>query len=125
MVLRIEALADAISSLNSASEPGSDSYKLRNPGLLKAFKLGMEMDDDSRRIFKTHVAGYSALVADLMVKCSGKSRSKLRTTSTLSDLLVKGYSQPATSTGFVLCFINEATASKAFNELTHLSRFME
>lgn len=125
MVHKIEALADAISSLNSASEPGSDSYKLRNPGLLKSFRLGEEMDDDSRRIFKTHVAGYSALVADLLIKCSGKSRSKLRTTSTLSDLLVQGYSQPATSTEFVICYLNEATASRAFNELTHLSRFTE
>src|SRR5271165_3518902 len=66
---RIEAIADAIASLNDYSDPESKSYRLRNPGMLRAKTLEHlgSANDDCYRIFSCHQAGYKALT-DLLRK---------------------------------------------------------
>ena len=66
---RIEAVADAIASLNEYSDPTSKSYRLRNPGMLRAKTLEHlgSANDDCYRIFSCHQAGYKALT-DLLRK---------------------------------------------------------
>jgi hypothetical protein len=120
---RLEALADALASLNEYHDPSSEAYRLRNPGMLKAFTLRHAMDDQSRRIFPSAIDGYQALLFDLRVKVTGGSRSKLKPQSTLEDLLVKGYSQPRSSVDLVLCFLKAALPKSNITEKTPLSYF--
>lgn len=86
---RLEALADAIGYMNGMSDPDSEAYQLRNPGLLHALSLTrlQTMDDKGVRNFRKLEGGYKALVEDLKVKCGGKSRSKLTPDNALQDLL--------------------------------------
>lgn len=124
-VSRIEALADAISALNDWLNPSSDAYQLRNPGLLRAFSTQHLRDEHGRRIFPSSIDGIQALKYDLTKKCSGNSRSKLKDTSTLKDLLVKGYAQPPSSEEYVLCFLQSALLRQSINANTPLKYFLE
>jgi hypothetical protein len=84
-VKKIEAIADAIAILNEYHDPESKSYRLRNPGLLKAKTLEQlgSANDDCYRIFSCHQAGYKALTDLLRKHCERNSGSKLQ--SLLSD----------------------------------------
>lgn len=122
---KLEALADAIAGLNDWTNPESDAYRLRNPGLLRSFTLRHAADDNGWRIFPRLVDGYQALIYDLREKCSGQSRSKLKPTQTIADLLVKGYSQPRTAADYVLCFLRQALELKELSAQTPLKFFVE
>jgi hypothetical protein len=124
MPKRLEALADAIASLNLWQEPDSEAYKLRNPGLLRSYALRHAADEHGRRVFSSLMDGYGALLYDLQTKCSGHSRSKLRRNSTLDELLVRGYSQPSSSMDLVLCFLEKALPDH-INQQTHIEFFLE
>ena len=121
---RIEALADAIAALNDASNPESEAYRLRNPGLLKSYTLRHPADEGGRRIFPSLINGYGALLYDLEAKCSGRSRSKLKATSSIRDLLVRGFSQPASSADLVLCFLQKALPDDHIGDETQIGFFM-
>jgi hypothetical protein len=87
---KLEALVDAIASLNGYStNPDSDAYQLRSPILVKNFsRPGQnEIDDRGRRVFSSALAGYRAALFDLKVKCSGTSRAGLKADDKLSNLL--------------------------------------
>jgi hypothetical protein len=122
---RIEALADSFAALNDWHDPESEAYGLRNPGLLRAFTLKHASNEQSHRIFPSAIDGYQALLFDLRTKCSGKSRSKLLTSSTLEDLLSRGYSQPRSAVDFVLCFLARALPKNTITERTPLAFFLE
>lgn len=83
---KIEALADSILEYSGYRDPSSAAYKARNPGALKAVSPRHVRNDQGLRVFSKMIDGYSALVFDLIIKCSGKSRSGLRERSTLADL---------------------------------------
>lgn len=78
---KLEAIADAISRVNQYLEPESDSYGLRNPGLLTkppikgpspvetSYVRERTYDEQGRRIFNSHRAGYQALLDALEKRC--------------------------------------------------------
>lgn len=86
MINKIEALADAIAYHVKSHEPASQAYKNRNPGNLRAVSLKHPRDPHGFRVFNSHLDGYQALLFDLRVKLSGKSRARLNS-ATLNDLI--------------------------------------
>ena len=120
---RLEALACAIASHNDWLEPDSIAFKLRNPGMLKAFKLTQPMDAEQNRIFESMVDGFQALLFDLRTKCSGRSRSKLKQESTITDLMAvygHGFSVAAT----VALYLRKALGDPEITDKTPLSFFL-
>ncbi len=84
--LPIEALALLIAKRQGGFEPATEAWQLNNPGLLRVF--GHRTSESLvYRKFPTWRAGFDALLFDLKVKCSGKSRSGLKASSPLSELL--------------------------------------
>jgi hypothetical protein len=118
---RIEALALALAHANNWMEPDSLAFSLMNPGLLKAFKLSQTMDANQHRVFESVLNGFQALLYDLETKCSGRSRSKLKPTSAITDLLAV-YSQ--SNPGAVLKFLRKAL-NVSITDKTPLSFFLE
>lgn len=120
---RIEALADAISSMNGALDPLSEAYRLRNPGLLKAFAPKHARSESGKRVFTSLVAGYENLLLDLRIKCSGQSRARLTPESPLVDLLTT-YANPASSVRFVANFLRHALNDRDIPQSVSLGWFM-
>jgi len=120
---RMEALALAIARTNDWLEPDSLAFSLGNPGLLKAFKLTQPMDANQYRIFESSMDGLQALIFDLGTKCSGHSRSKLKTDSTLTDLMAV-YGHPIASTGAIVKFLRKALRDSSVADKTPLSFFL-
>jgi hypothetical protein len=134
MVKRIEALADAIAFLNKFHDPQSDSFQLRNPGLVRAYSyrhLG-EVDNKGRRIFTSLIGGYRFLIQDLEWKCSGQTRAKgisgkLTPVSNLNDLL-KSFNLGSLEDGHIfalLDFLNSALPGASIDAQTNLQFFLE
>lgn len=119
---RIEALALAFASVNRWLEPESPAFRLMNPGMLKAFKLTQVMDDNQYRVFESSIDGLQALIFDLKIKCAGHSRSKLKSDSSLTDLIAV-YGQPVAATGAIVKFLRKALSDHAISEKTPLSFF--
>lgn len=88
-VPRIEALLDALASLNGWVSPDSDAYQLRNPLLLPNFSLPgkNEVDEKGRRVFKTAISGVHSCLFDLTLKVKGESRAGLKKEDKLENLL--------------------------------------
>jgi hypothetical protein len=117
-------LADALAKMYGYHNPASEAYQLRNPGMLKAFLLSQPINENGYRIFNSTLDGYQALLFDLQMKCSGKSRSKLETSSTLRDLIFV-YGQPQTAADVVANFLKHALHNETISEKTPLSFFLE
>ena len=100
---RLEALADSIANLNCYHDPESDSYRLRNPGMLKAKTIEKmaSANDDNFRIFAHHVNGYRALLDQLEKRCKRQKKASLE------ELL--GYFGFDVATNKVTDFIYRAT----------------
>ena len=86
---RVEALLDAIAQLRGWGDPESHVYQNRNPLGVKSFaQLGRhEVDDEGRRIFSSQLAGVKAGLFDIELKVRGESRSNVKVTDKLSNLL--------------------------------------
>lgn len=121
---RIEALVDAIASLNGWKSPQSDAYFLRNPLLLKAFSPKHEKDEQGRRIFSSFSSGYDNACLDAQIKCSGKSFSKLTPDHTLTDLVCV-YGNSAAAARAVKNFLRAALRDDSIMENQKLSWFLE
>lgn len=78
----LEAIADAIMRFEGW-EPGSRSYRNRNPGNLRESVYGTGKDADGYVIFGSVLDGYFALLVDLRDKLSGKTSTELGKYSTL------------------------------------------
>lgn len=117
---RIEALADAIQKYSGALEPDSAGYIARNPGLLRAFSTKHPKDANGLRIFQSWLDGYQALLFDLQVKVSGKSRSKVGADSNLKDLM-QSYLLPSGTADYVARFMRRALKDDSITAATKLS----
>lgn len=124
MVRRIEALADAISRYTGWVDPESPAYQNRNPGLLKAISPKHPRDEQELRIFQSALDGYQALLFDLRVKCGGESRTRLKPTSTLTDLML-AYGYKSTMADVVVKYLRRSLQSEAINPDTPLAFFLE
>jgi len=76
------------------------------------------------RIFDTHVQGYQASLYDLHLKCSGKSKSKVRNTSTLKEL-IRSYYLPDGTAACVARFLRKATGDESITESTPIEYFVK
>lgn len=120
---RLDALADAFARLNCYHDPFSEAYKLRNPGMLKAFSPKHAKSENGFRVFTSFSSGYDNLRIDLAIKCSGKSNSRLTPENTLTDL-VKCFGNTAAATRGVKNFLRHALDDMNIMESTPLSFFM-
>ena len=77
----LECFADAIMHFEGWSV-GSVSYRNRNPGNLRASHAAIG-EDEGYAVFGSFIDGYSALVADLAAKFSGRTSTGLGPTSTV------------------------------------------
>jgi hypothetical protein len=122
-MIRLEALADALTRQSNWFEPDSHSYQNRNPGLLRTYAPKHLTDDEGVRVFDNFGDGYQALLFDLTVKCSGHSRTKLKPHSTLHDLvMVYGHGKKAVEQ--VVRFLRRALRNDSITYDTQLSFFL-
>jgi hypothetical protein len=122
---KIEALVDAIGKANGVHNPESDSYRLRNPLLIRSFaRPGKhEIDEQGRRVFKSLLSGYKAALFDMELKITGQSRAGLQATSTLMNVLgVYGIKDPD-SISEVVSFLRIALSDASITPTTPLSYF--
>lgn len=124
MTRSLEALADALTTISGFRDPESPSYQNRNPLGLLAFKDTQPCDAHGQRIFKSFMDGYQAGLFDLLIKCTGRSSSKLKATSTLTDLVLT-YHQPETAAKYVARFLRRALSDERITEKTELAYFVE
>jgi hypothetical protein len=118
---KIEAVADAIASLNEYSGPSSKSYRLRNPGLLKAKTLEhlASATDECLRVFTCHQAGYKALT-DILQKSFERNRR-----STLQQVLSDHGHGDQFSVAAAVDFISRSLDTREVSGATQLHFFLE
>ena len=121
---RIEILADALARMNCWHDPRSEAYKLRNPGMLRAFSPKHAKDENGYRIFNSYPSGYDNLILDLQIKCSGRSHARLKPDDTLVNLAAC-YGYPKGSATYLKKFLRKALNDENIMESTPLSFFME
>lgn len=66
---RLEAICDSIAMYNRYTEPESEAYEMRNPGLLPG--------ESGKRIFSCHRAGYAALLDRVQKHCQQHQDAKI------------------------------------------------
>ena len=128
MVKRVEALADSIGKLHGCpNNPESESYKLRNPLLIKSFaKPGKHVTDElGRRAFDSLLAGYKAGLFDLELKIAGKSRAGLRPDDKLENLLGCYDIKEKAAVDCIVAFLRRALQDQTISAKTSLSYFTE
>ena len=121
---RIECLADALAKMNGWHDPFSDAYKLRNPGMLRAFSPKHAKNENGYRVFNSFPSGYDNLVLDLRIKCAGNSHSRLKPDDTLVNL-VACYGYPKGSATYLKKFLRHALKDENIMESTPLGWFLE
>ena len=73
---RLEALCDAIAFANHYTEPESEAYEIRNPGML-AGDAKNPRTAGGKRIFSCHRAGYAALLDVAQKRCMASPDQQL------------------------------------------------
>lgn len=81
----IEAVAEAIVKTSGYWNADNPIYDARNPGGLLAFSPTQSRDVSGYRVFASSLDGMQALLYDVQLKLSGKSRAKLKPENTLAD----------------------------------------
>jgi hypothetical protein len=118
MVLRLEALADAIISINGSRDPQSPGYQARNPLYLRDYHCRQQQ----LRHFAHYHSGYDAAIYDLQRKCSGRTRANLPT-NTLAGLM-RVYSMPDSAADYVARFLRTALDDPSIVSKTELEYFL-
>ncbi len=128
---RIEALAMGIAREHHAFESFSDACRTLNPGMLRSHSnMRIErVNGDGLRVFNNYESGHRALVANIKMKCEGKTsarnicREKIGPSSSLTDLC-RSFGG-AVSTRNIVDFLQDVLDDRAVNERTPISFFME
>src|SRR5579871_643054 len=124
MVRKIEALADAITKSTGYLNPENELYSSRNPIGLPAVSPKHVRDSRGKRVFHSVLDGYQAALFDLELKCSGKSKAKLKPNATLRDLMVV-YGYPEAMGDVCSKFLRKALGDPTIKGTTPLSFFVE
>jgi hypothetical protein len=152
IVGRLEALLDAIVAYTHYTDPTHPQYQFRNPLGLQMFcphatyfkncpqcKTGdfptvhyydhgvvtKKYDKETGlRIYNTHIQGYQGALHDLTIKCSGKSKSKVRETSSIKEL-IRSYCLPDGTAACVARFLRKALKDENISENTPIQYFAE
>lgn len=126
---RIEALALSIAREHQAFEPFSDACGTLNPGMLRSHSVDRvnRVNAEGLRIFNSYQAGHRALVANLQMKCEGKTSArgnvgKLCPASSLGELCKTFRSVNIRN---VVEFLQDILDDRAINERTPISFFTE
>lgn len=124
---KVEVLLDAIGDSNGAFDPDCDAYKLRNPLLIKSYAVpGKHVtDENGRRVFESLLSGYRAGIFDLDIKLKGESRSKLKTTDRLENLLAVYGIKEIGGVKKVVSFLRRALKDQTISKDTELSYFSD
>lgn len=120
---KLEAIAEAILDTSGYRTPDGPLYAARNPGGLPAFSPAHVRDEHNNRVFTSVLDGMQALLFDIEVKMSGKSRARLSPSNTIADFAV-AFGQPATAAQAWAKFIRRALHDSAVNHKTALSYFL-
>ena len=120
---KLEALAEAIAQY-SGYEPGSDLWMARNPGGLKSYSPKHEKDTHGNRVFASVLDGMQALVFDVKLKLTGKSKAQLKPTNTLADLAAS-YGKSLVEGDARAKFLRKALHNTEINRKTPLAYFLE
>ena len=124
MAQKFEILALAISKLNGWDEPGTKSFSLRNPLLLRTYKPEKKADSEHYRIFSTIMGGFKAGVAELSARCSGKNH-RLSSENTLRDLLALYGIRTDLALRKIVLFCQKALADESICASTPLGFFQQ
>jgi hypothetical protein len=126
-VKKIEALADALSFYNKAYQADSESYRLRNPLMLRNYAPPgkHKITDSGVRVFDSFLGGYKAALYDLKIKLGGESNSGIRPTDCLRNLLAVYQINQEQDILVVCYFLRKALADPTITALTPLSYFKE
>ena len=121
---KLEALAESIIAYSGYLQPDSDLHKARNPGGLKALGATQSRDDKGNRTFRSFLDGSQALLYDVELKVTGKSRAQLRPDQNLIDLSA-AYNLPITTASAWSRFLRQALSDSTISAKTPLSYFLE
>lgn len=121
---KLEALAEAIVKVSGYLNPESSIHYGRNPGGLPAFFPSHKRDADGLRVFNSMLDGLQALLFDIELKVTGKSKHRLRPNSTLIDL-ANAYEKPITSAAVWAKFMKHALRNEHINDKLQMSFFLE
>lgn len=119
----LEAFAEAIAETSGYRNPEGDLYAARNPGGLPAVSSSHLKDVNGNRVFNSVLDGIQALIFDIEVKMSGKSKARLQPTNTLADFAV-AFGQPATAAQPWAKFVRRALRDGSVTHKTTLSHFL-
>lgn len=124
---KIDMLVLALADTLGAFSPGTVSFELCNPLLLKSFAaIGKhETNADGLRVFPSLISGLKASGFDAALKISGKSRAGLKPTDRLESLFrVYGVSNPG-AVSKVISYLRRALKDVSLSKDTPLSHFLE
>ena len=121
---KLEALAEAVVAYSGYLQPDSALHAARNPGGLKALGATQSRDDKGNRTFRSVLDGYQALLYDVELKATGKSRAQLRPDQSLIDLSA-AYNLPITTASAWSRFLRQALSDSTISAKTPLSYFLE
>jgi hypothetical protein len=134
-MLRVEALAISIAREHQTFEVFSDACRTLNPGMLRAHSITKVnvVNEEGLRVFSSYHAGHQALVANLRMKCEGKTEEhsapaaygangKITPNSSLAELCKTFRSVNIRN---VVEFLQDVLDDKAVNERTPISFFVE
>ena len=123
-MMRLEALADALTASTGYLDPASDEYQCRNPLALKAFLPQQKKLESGLRVFERFESGHKAALYDLQVKCGGDSRAKIEKDSPLRHL-IRCYSMPDQTIDSIVEFLRKALPGEPISADTPLKYFVE
>ena len=107
---RLEAIADAVAQYHHYTEPESESYDLRNPGML--------IGEEGKRKFSCHRAGYASFLDRIKKYCAAHPDQNI--VMLLDSLGIKMRMQQEQTIDFMA-----SCANTTLNRSTKLQWFVE
>jgi hypothetical protein len=120
----IEALSEAIIRTSGYWNADNPIYDARNPGGLLAFSPTQTRDANGYRVFASALDGMQALIYDVQLKLSGKSRARLSPDSTLADFAA-ACGLPTTAAVNWSAFLRKALHDANINPKTPIAHFLK
>jgi hypothetical protein len=122
-----EHLVKAIAQVHQYESPDSLAYKLCSPLLLQSFALPGKhvVNEMGLRVFDSDTSGSKAALYDMELKLNGLSRSKLKPSDTLHNLLGVYRLKTPGDIQSVVDFLRIALEDETITKETQLSRFLE
>ncbi len=125
---KLEDLLNAIATYNGSRDPLHPAYRARNLLCLQEFvqgENGTEMiATDRLRKFDSLHSGMVACLFDLKIKCSGRSRARLRGETFNLRGLARAYYLPDGCARYLVKFVRKSLSDQSISEDTPLDYFL-